>query len=80
MFDNVFTAKILEMWDKKDFTLPPPPHAGVLPPIEPVSQWTVPRKNQTGWGGVGGRGLRTYFFENPLGFLDFCFIPKFQTK
>ena len=56
------------------------PHAGVLPAIEPVSQWTTTQKNQTGWAVGGGRGLRTYFFENPLEFFGFCFIPKFQTK
>ena len=56
--------------------LPPqPPHTGVLPPIEPVSQWTIPHK-KTNRVGVGG--LRTYFFEKPLELLGFCFIPKFQ--
>ena len=54
MFDNIFTGKILGRWDKRGFTLPPP-HAGVLSPIEPVSQWTIPHKNQTGWWG-GRRG------------------------
>ena len=52
MFDNTFTAKILGMWDKRGFTTP---HAGVLPPIEPVSQWTIPqkKKNRVEVGGGG---------------------------
>ena len=46
------------------------PHAGVLPPIEPVSQWTFQRKTkqQGGW-------LRTNLFENPLEFFGFFFTP-----
>ena len=33
------------MWEKRTgFT----PHAEVLPPIEPVSHWTIPEKDQTG--------------------------------
>ena len=48
------------------------PHAGVHPPIEPVSQWTIPEKNKK----EGRRWLRTYFFENPLEFLGFCFTPE----
>ena len=31
-----------------------PPHGGVLPPFEPVSQWTIPQKtNSVGVKGVG---------------------------
>ena len=44
------------MWQKRrGFT--PPPDAGVLPPIEPVSQWTILDKNQT-----GGRGVEDKLF------------------
>ena len=53
------------MWEKRRVL---PPCRGCSPPIEPVSQWTIPEKNQT-----GGGGLRTNFFENPLEFLGFCF-------
>ena len=44
------------------------PHAGVFPPIEPVSQWTIAEKKNRGEG-----GLRTNVFENPLEFLGFSF-------
>ena len=27
-------------------------YTGVLPPIEPVSQWTIPEKNPNGEGGL----------------------------
>ena len=40
------------MWQKWGRFNPPPPHEGVLPPIEQVSQWTIPEKNQTGERGV----------------------------
>ena len=30
------------------------PHAGVLPPIEPVSQWTILEKKTNRGGGVEG--------------------------
>ena len=33
------------MWEKRrGFT----PNGGMLPPVEPVSQWTIPEKKQTG--------------------------------
>ena len=38
------------MWEKRRGSTF---HAGVLPPIEPVSQWTIPEK-KTKWGGGGG--------------------------
>ena len=57
------------MWEKRrGFTS----HARVLAAVEPVSQWTIPEKNG---GNREGGGLRTNFFENPLGFLGFCFNP-----
>ena len=47
VFNNIYTANILGMWEKRrGFT----PHAEVLPPIEPVSHWTIPEK--LGGGGV----------------------------
>ena len=66
VFNNIFTANILGIWEKRVFT----PYAGVLPPIEPVFLWTIPEKKQT-----GRRGLRTNFFENLLEFLGFSFTP-----
>ena len=66
------------MCEKKGFRAPPHLKAGVLPPIEPVSQWTIPQKKTNRVGG-GGR-VRTYFFEKHLEFLGLCFTPKFQTK
>ena len=69
MFDNIFTAKILGMWEKRGFTTPPSPmhyHNGLF----------HKKKKQGG----GGGGLRTYFFEKPLEFLGLCFALKFQTK
>ena len=47
------------------------PHAVVFHPIEPLSQWTIPEKKQTGEG-----GSRKNFFENPLEFLGFSFTPE----
>ena len=64
MFDNTFTAKILGMWNKRGFTTS---HAGVLPSIEPVSQWAISQKTNE----VGVGGLRIYFFENSLELLLF---------
>ena len=50
VFDDVFTAKILGMWEKRGFT---PPMQVCSPSIEPVSQWIIPhKKNQV--GGEGG--------------------------
>ena len=46
---NIFAVNILRMWEKRGFTS----HAGVLHPNEPVSQWIIPEKKQTGCEGGG---------------------------
>ena len=48
VFDDVFTLKILGMWEKRGYT-PHPPMQGCSPSIEPVSQWIIPQKKQTEW-------------------------------
>ena len=69
VFDNIFTANIIGMWER----------GGVLSLMQGcsplLSQYhnVFHKKKQKGEGG-GGR-LRTNFFENPLGFLGFCFNP-----
>ena len=52
MFDNIFTAKILGMWEKRGFSHSPtpPPHAVVLPPTEPYHNGLF-HKKRWGWGG-----------------------------
>ena len=40
------------------------PHAGVHPPIEPVSQWTIPEKNQKGGAQVVEGILFCFTSEN----------------
>ena len=65
---NIFAVNVLRMWEKRGFTS----HAGVLHPNEPVSQWIIPEKKANRVRGRGW-GVRTYFFEIPLGVLGFCF-------
>ena len=61
MFDNVFTAKILEMWDKKDFTLPPLPMQGCSPLLSQYHNGLFHAKIRQG-GGCGGEGVEDIFF------------------
>ena len=64
-----------EVQEKRGFI----PQAGVLHPIDPVSQWTVPEKKKHGGGG-GGWGKT--FFENSLNFskLNIARFIKLRTK
>ena len=61
--DNIFAVNILRMWEKRGFTS----HAGVLHPNEPVSQWIIPEKKQTGCEGGGGGGVEDILFLNSSG-------------
>ena len=51
------------------------PHAEVLPPTEPVSQWTITEKKQPRKG-----GLRTNVFENLPEIPNKATPPKNSTK
>ena len=49
MFDNIFTAKILGMWDKRGFTNPP--HEGLLPLLSQYHNGLFHKKSKQGGGG-----------------------------
>ena len=61
MFDNIFTAKILGMWEKGGFT---PPCRGVSPYGASITMdYFTEKPNRVGGG--GGGGIQSILFSKP---------------